>query len=94
MMLAIPGYTIIKQIGQGGMATIYYAVQETVNRPVALKVLSSSLLADPMFGKRFLREARISGQLDHPQVVNVYDVHQHEACYYICMEYFTGGGVK
>ena len=93
-MLKIPGYTIIKQVGHGGMATVYYAVQETINRPVALKVLAPNLVADPTFGKRFLREARISGQLEHPQIVNVYDVSQHESIYYICMEYFTGGDLK
>ena len=62
MNIEIPGYTIIKPIAQGGMATVYYAVQESLNRPVALKVLSPNLLADPSFGQRFLREARISGQ--------------------------------
>ena len=90
----IPGYTIIKSIAQGGMATVYYAVQESLNRPVALKILSPNLLADPSFGQRFLREARISGQLDHPQIVNVYDISQHESNYYICMEYFEGGDLK
>ena len=93
-IINIPGYTIIKPIAQGGMATVYYAVQESLNRPVALKVLSPNLLADPAFGQRFLREARISGQLEHPQIVNVYDISQHESNYYICMEYFVGGDLK
>lgn len=93
-MLEISGYTIIKQIGQGGMAVVYSAVQESVNRQVALKVLSPNILGDPVFCKRFLREARISGQLKHPQIVTIFDVSSDANNHYICMEYLSGGDLS
>ncbi|HZW51610.1 MAG TPA: protein kinase, partial [Rudaea sp.] len=68
-MIEIPGYKILRQLGRGGMATVYLAIQESVQREVALKVMSPSLLADPDFGERFLREARIAAKLHHRNVV-------------------------
>ena len=92
-MIEIPGYHIRSQLGRGGMATVYLATQESVQRDVALKVMSPTLLADPDFGERFLREARIAAKLHHRNVVGVHDVGHVGDYHYIAMEYLGGGTV-
>ena len=69
-----PGYSVICEIGRGGMATVYRAQQVMLDRDVALKVLSPLLAADPTNAQRFLQEARMLASLEHPNVVPVYDV--------------------
>ncbi len=88
---ALPGYRLVRQLGQGGMATVYLAVQESVHREVALKVMSPFLASDGSFTERFLREARIAAQLHHPNIVTVHDVGVHESWHYIAMQYLPGG---
>ena len=90
-VIEIPGYQILRQLGRGGMATVYLAVQESVQREVALKIMSPTLLADPDFGERFLREARIAAKLHHRHVVGVHDVGRVGDYHYIAMEYLGGG---
>ena len=92
--MEIPGYRIIKPLGKGGMASVYLAVQESVDREVALKIMAPHLLADPSFGDRFLREARIAAKLHHRHVVGVVDVGKHEQWHYIAMEYLPGGSIS
>lgn len=93
-MISIPGYRIIRELGRGGMATVLLAVQESVDREVALKVLLPQLLmVDPTFGDRFLREARIAARLHHRHIVAVYDVGVHDGTHYAAMEYLSGGSV-
>lgn len=94
MTLEIPGYRIVRELGKGGMATVYLAVQEIFERQVALKVMSKSLAQDPSFGQRFLREARIVSQLAHPNIISVYDAGVHEEAYYLSMEYIAGPDLK
>ena len=77
-MQKIPGYQIIRKINQGGMSTVYLAVQLSVGREVALKVMSPALNADPVFSERFQREATIVGQLTHPNIVSIYDIGRHQ----------------
>jgi serine/threonine protein kinase len=90
-VIDIPGYKILKQLGRGGMATVYLALQESVDREVALKIMSPALMVDPNFGERFLREARIAAKLHHRHVVGVHDVGKHGDIHYIAMEYVAGG---
>lgn len=92
-MIEIPGYRIDRPIGRGGMSTVYLALQESVQREVALKIMAGSLLGDEEFGERFLREARIAASLRHPNVVHVYDVAQHGDHHYMAMEHVPGGPV-
>jgi tetratricopeptide (TPR) repeat protein len=89
-VIEIPGYKILRQLGRGGMATVYLAMQESVQREVALKVMSPTLLADPDFGERFLREARIAAKLHHRHVVAIHDVSRAGDYNYIAMEYIGG----
>lgn len=87
----IPAYEMVKILGQGGMATVYLAVQESFGRPVALKVMSPHLLAQRDFAERFHSEARMVASLSHPNIITVYDVGIYEQYHYIAMEYHTGG---
>ncbi|MGK0500608.1 MAG: serine/threonine-protein kinase PpkA [Oceanicoccus sp.] len=88
--MAIPGYRILSKIRQGGMSTVYLAVQESVDRQVAIKVMSPSLNNDPGFANRFKREATIVGQLSHPNIVSIYDVGKYKKYNYIAMDYLPG----
>lgn len=88
--MEIPGYKILKTLGQGGMATVYLAIQESFDRKVALKVMSAQLAQDPAFGDRFQREARIVSQMNHPNIVTVYDVGVVDNHHYLAMQYIDG----
>ncbi len=92
----IAGYRIEALKGRGGMGTVYRAVQLSLNREVALKVLSSRLTRDATFVDLFFREARAAGQLNHPNIVQVYDVGQDEteSLYFYSMEFVDGGSLQ
>ncbi|MBK8186411.1 MAG: SUMF1/EgtB/PvdO family nonheme iron enzyme [Cellvibrio sp.] len=91
MALQIPGYRVIRKINQGGMATVYLAIQISVGRIVALKVMNPLLNTDPAFSERFQSEATIVGQLSHPNIVSIYDMGQHQGLNYIAMDYLPNG---
>ncbi|WP_049721515.1 serine/threonine-protein kinase [Gilvimarinus polysaccharolyticus] len=92
--MEIPGYKIIDTLGEGGMATVYLAIQQSFEREVAIKVMSPQLSKDPSFGERFLREARIVSRLVHPNIVTVYDVGVYQDKHYLSMEYVPGEDLK
>jgi serine/threonine protein kinase len=92
--LEIPGYKIQRELGHGGMAHVYLAIQESFGREVALKVLSPHLADDEEFSKRFLREARIVSQLNHPNIVTVFDAGKHGKYNYMSMEYIPGEDLR
>jgi len=93
-VMEIPGYKIIKTLGVGGQATVYLAIQQGFEREVALKIMSPALAADPSFGERFLREAKIVAKLSHARIVTVYDVGESGNFYYLAMEYMRGPNLK
>lgn len=70
----IPGYRITRQLGQGGMATVYLAVQTALEREVAIKVLGADRAPSEDLIKRFENEARLIARLDHPHIVSIYEV--------------------
>ncbi len=91
-MIDIPGYAIKREIGSGGMASVHLATQTSLEREVALKVMSPALAADPTFSKRFLQEARMLASLAHPNIVAVYDVGVTPGqLHYFSMQYLPGG---
>ena len=93
--IQVPGHRILRQLGRGGMANVYLAIQESMDREVALKVMLPSLGAeDPSFSERFVREARIIAKLSHPHVNAVYDVGVAGPHHYFSMEYITGGDLR
>ncbi len=89
-MIELPGYTIEKQLGRGGMARVYLARHTGLDRLVAIKVLSKDLDGDKSFSDRFMREARIVASLNHQNIITVHDVGVHNAFHYIAMEYLPG----
>lgn len=91
--MKIPGYRLEKKLGSGGMATVYLATQESLHRKVAFKVMAPHLAKTPGFAERFMREARIVAQMQHPHIVAVHDVAEFQGVYYLAMEYLTGGSL-
>lgn len=89
----IGGYEILRQLGEGGMATVYLAEQESMNRQVALKMLPRHHLQDDTYLQRFKREVKIISQLDHRNIVPVYDYGEYEGQPYIVMRYMPAGSV-
>ena len=83
-------YEIIRELAQGGMGKIYLAKHTTLNRQVAIKALHAQYSSDEAFIERFLREARAMAQLDHPNIVSVYDVFEDQGSYFIVMEFCPG----
>ncbi len=88
------GYQIVERLGVGGMGEVYKAVQLSLGRQVALKILSPELTSDRTFVERFLREARAAGKLNHPNIVQVHDSGEERGTYYFSMEYVDGGSVQ
>ena len=87
-------YRLIAQQGSGGMAVIYKAIDQELERTVALKILRPSLTNDQEFLDRFKDEARNVANLSHPNIVTVYDVGSHNNTHYIVMEYIDGSDLK
>jgi serine/threonine-protein kinase len=83
-------YTLVEYLGQGGMASVYRAVQPTIERQVAIKVLHDHLASSESFVERFKREARGLGQLQHPHIVHVIDFDLDDDYYYMVMDYVPG----
>ena len=81
-------------IGTGGMADVYRAVDETLGRTVAVKVMHARFAADPEFAARFRQEAQAVANLVSPQIVNMYDWGQDGDTYYLVMEYVRGSDLK
>lgn len=84
-------YVIGELIGQGGMAEVYRATHGTLDREVAVKVLNPTFNSDPTFPLRFLREAKASARLNHPNIITVYDFDEKGEIAYLVMELATGG---
>ncbi len=87
-------YEIIREIGRGGMATVYLARQSSMNRQVAVKVLPREFLHDPQFIERFKREVRLIAELEHPHILPVYDFGEYERIPFIVMRYLGGGSLR
>jgi serine/threonine-protein kinase len=89
----IGGYEVLSKLGQGGMATVYRAKQQSMNRVVALKILPRHFVRDDSYLQRFEREVRIVSQLEHRNIVPVYDYGEYDLQPYIAMRHMSGGSV-
>ena len=90
MIERIGNCRIVEEIGSGGMAVIYRAVQESLNRTVAVKALKSSVAREPQFTTRFEREALSLAALQHENIIHVYDFHRLGGSLFIVMEFVEG----
>ena len=93
-MLLNNRYRLLELVGSGGMAVVYRGADTLLHRQVAVKVLREGFGSDPAFLARFQREARAVANLDHPNVVTVYDVGQDGDRHYMVMEYVDGQDLK
>src|SRR3954454_17458220 len=82
-------YTLIEAIGHGGMATVYKAYQESLDRFVAVKVLFTN--RDPQFAARFKREARAIAALQHHNILPVYDYGEQDGMLFLVLQYIEDG---
>ncbi len=90
----VGAYRIERPLGSGGMAEVYYAIHEDLERPAAIKVLRASLATDDVHLQRFMQEARAAASLVHPNIVQVYDVGRDGEHRYIAQEYIPGVNLR
>ncbi len=86
----LPNFEVLGLLGRGGMASVWKARQVSLDRYVAVKILSSSFATDPDDIQRFREEARAAAQLKHPGIVQVYDANFSDGVYYFVMELVDG----
>ncbi len=89
--MKIPGYEILRVLGEGGMATVYLAKQERLGRQVALKVMQPATTVGYDFTARFIKEGQIIARLQHPRIVTIYDLDVADGVMYFSMEYLPNG---
>jgi serine/threonine protein kinase len=91
---SFPQFEILERVGQGGMGTVYKVRQRSLDRIAALKILSLDARADPAFEERFVRESRTLAQLNHPNIVTVFDCGKVGSLFYLVMEYVDGVNLR
>src|SRR5215468_4225944 len=87
-------YEIERELARGGMADVFLARDQLLDRPVAVKVLFPEFARDPSFVERFRREAQSAASLNHPNIAAVYDWGQERGTYFIVMEYVEGRSLR
>jgi serine/threonine protein kinase len=90
----IAGYQVQEQIGRGGMAVVYRALDLRLQRQVALKVLAPHLGEDEAFRQRFIRESRAAAGVDHPHIIPVFEAGEADGVLFIAMRYVSYGDVR
>lgn len=86
----VGGYRIDGVIGRGGMGVVFLAEHRHLARKVALKVVAPELTEDARFRERFLRESRLAGSIDHPNIITIYDAGEADGLLYLAMQYVSG----
>jgi serine/threonine protein kinase len=90
----LAGYQIEAEIGRGGMAIVYRALDVKLGRTVALKILAPRLAEDDSFRRRFIHESRAAAAVDHPHIVPVFEAGEADGCLFIAMRYVGTGDVR
>jgi serine/threonine-protein kinase PpkA len=93
-VIDLPGYEVIRLLGEGGQAKVYLAQQLSFQRNVAIKVLHSFAAAEQSYVDSFLQEARTVASLSHPHIIPVYDFGKKDDYFYLVMEYCVGSDLK
>lgn len=94
MLQKIARYEVKRELGRGGMAIVYLGYDPDTRREVAIKVLPRQFLSDPSLRRRFTREAEAIAKINHPNIVPVYDVGEHDDQPFIVMRYMAGGSLE
>lgn len=94
MFPEIPGFKITKALGEGAMAKVYLALDEALDRRVALKVMNESLAHDPEFRDRFINEAKDTAKFNHEGIVKIFTTGVHGDHYFLALEYLEAGTLK
>jgi class 3 adenylate cyclase len=92
--LQVKGYRVLRKIGEGGMSNVFLAVRESDGAEVALKILNARPSDDKQLLQRFIQESALISDIDHTNVVKIFDKGFTDDYAYIAMEYFTGGSLK
>ena len=92
--MKIPNYQVQDEIGRGATSYVYRAIQDSLNRPVALKVMMPGLAQDEQFSTRFLKEGQMVASLAHPNIVKIYDIGIKDHQHYMAMELLDQGSLK
>jgi serine/threonine protein kinase len=90
----VAGYRLEKVVGRGGMSCVYLAEHIRLGRKVALKILASALSEDEGYRERFVRESRRAAELEHPNIIPIYDAGEDDGELYIAMRYVEGADLK
>jgi tetratricopeptide (TPR) repeat protein len=89
----VPGFKILGELGHGGMGLVYKAWQVRLKRVVALKVIRADAYADSAVAARFHAEAEAAARFQHPNIIQVFEVGEHDGMGYLVLEYAPGGGL-
>jgi YVTN family beta-propeller protein len=87
-------FKIEEKVGRGGMGLVYRAIQVSLSRPAAVKVIGEAFAHDPLFRDRFVRESRIAASIDHPNVIPVYAAGEHDDVLYLAMRFVEGSSLR
>jgi protein kinase-like protein len=84
------GYLIERRLGKGGMGVVYSALEEALDRRIALKLIASDVASDPIFLRRFAEESRTAASIEHPNVIPIYAVGEEQGIPWLAMRHVTG----
>ncbi len=93
-LVQLGGYRIVGKLGEGGMGVVYQALQLSLDRTVALKVIKGAFTSDRPFVARFLREARVAARIDHANVVAIYDTGEADGHLFTAQQFVPGGDLQ
>ncbi len=93
-MTQLGKFDLLEVLGKGGFGTVYRAMDRSLEREVAIKILHPQLMVDESFIERFRKEAKVLAKLEHPNIVSIYELGEEEGRMYIAMRYLQGGSLR